>query len=366
MKRRTIILAALVLPSLLWALEKTTAPQESVNSFPGPDFELRDKDLKPQKSGVVLGPIEDDGKGGAKGSFAIYGGPSLFQVVSLSFSGDGKILAVASTPGRVDLWDVQKRKKLRTLKGGTTVSLSADGSLLAKDGNGIELCDVATGKLKKRIPRAFKESKSGAQNTIQHLGFNPAATLLDVTANGEDDSVYDVSSGQLIATLANTKNAQFSEDGQLLIGGSSKHLIVWNTKDWSKASDLPNGPDYVTRIAAFPKKDLIIIGGPNDARLLRLSSGMEIAKTGTGYTNFAAFNQTGTLIFTYAGSSGFAVWDTSGKQYCSRSNIGNGTVALSPDDRWLAASPEKGGTTVTVWRLQDALRVCGLVEAKDH
>ena len=359
MNRAIFILAVLVLPALLLAQDKAAAPQDAVKSFPGPDFVLRDKDLKPPKGGVVLGPMESDGKGGTKGSFSIYGGSSLIQVGSLSLSGDGKVLAVGSTPGRVDLWDVDNRKKLRTLEGGTTVALSSEGRLLAKDGNGIELCDVATGKLEKRIPWVLKTSKPGVQNTIDNLVFNPAGTLLDVTANGEDDSVYDVSSGQLLATLTNTQGAQFSRDGAFLIGGNAKHLIVWNTKDWSKASDLPNGPDYVTRIAVFPPKDLVVVGGPNAARLLRLSSGEELAMVGAGYTNFAAFNQSGTLIFTYT-SRGFAVWDTSGKQYCSRPDIGNGTVALSADDRWLAAAPVNGGTTVMIWNVQNALDVCGV------
>jgi WD40 repeat protein len=359
MKRMIFIVAMLFLPGLLFAQDQQMESKVAAKSFPGPDFVLGDKDFKPPKSGVVLGPLDSDGKGGAKGSFAIYGGSSLIQVGSLSFSGDEKILAVGSTPGRVDLWDLENRKKLRTLEGGTTVALSSDGRLLAKDGNGIELCDVATGELQKRIPWILKTSKPGVQKTIENLAFNPAGTLLLVTANGEVDSVYDVSTGQLLTMLNNTQGAQFSRDGTLLIGGNAKHLIVWNTKDWSKISDLPNGPDYITRIATFPQKDLVIVGGPKFARLLRLSSGEELSNVGTGYTNFAAFNRDGTLIFTYTSNS-FAIWDTSGQQRCSRSDIGNGTVALSANDRWLAAAPVNGGRTVMVWNVQSALDACGV------
>jgi WD40 repeat protein len=359
MKRMIFIVAMLFLPDLLSAQDQKMESKAAAKSFPGPDFVLGDKDSKPPKSGVVLGPMDSDGKGGAKGSFAIYGGSSLIQVGSLSFSGDGKVLAVGSSPGHVDLWDVENRKKLRTLEGGTTVALSSDGRLLAKDGNGIELCDVATGKIKKRIPWTIETSKPGVQNNIKNLAFSPAGTLLLVTANGKVDSVYDVSTGQLLTTLDNTQGAQFSRDGTLLIGGNAKHLIVWNTKDWSKVSDLPNGPDYITGIAAFPQKDLVVVGGPKFVRLLRLSSGEELAKIGTGYTNFAAFNQDGTLIFTYTSSS-FAIWDTSGRQFCSRSDIGNGTVALSANDRWLVAAPVNGGRTVMVWNVQSALDACGV------
>ena len=44
------------------------------------------------------------------------------EVSSLSFSRDGKLLAVGSTPGIVDLWDVENNKKLRSFQGGSSVS----------------------------------------------------------------------------------------------------------------------------------------------------------------------------------------------------------------------------------------------------
>jgi WD40 repeat protein len=350
-----VALAVLAAPGL--AQEKPP-PQSAANSFPGPDFILRDKDLKPQKGGVVLGPMESDGKGGTRGSFAVYGGSSLIQVGSLSFSSDGRMLAVGSTPGRVDLWDVEKRTKLLTLAGGSALALSPDGRLLAKDGNGIEICDATTGKLTKRIPWSLTTSTPGVQRTIKQLEFNPSGRLLLVSSNGENDLVFDVSSGQLVATLTSTQQGRFSRDGAFAVGGNAKHLIEWNTKDWTKVSDVPNGPDYVTQIAAFPEKDIAVVGGPKNARLVRLSSGEEVAKVGPGYTNFAGFSEDGTLIFTYS-SGGFGVWDTTGKEYCHKEDLGNGTVALSADGGWLAAAMVNGGTSVAIWNLKNALSGCG-------
>jgi WD40 repeat protein len=203
-------------------------------------------------------------------------------------------------------------------------------------------------------------SEPGVQHTVDNLMFNPAGTLLDVNANGMVDSVYDVSSGQLVTILANTQRAQFSADGAWIIGGSAKHLIVWNTKDWSKLRDLPNGPDYVARIAAFPQSDVVIVGGPKGARLLRLSTGDEVAKVGNGYTNFAAFNDNGTIVvFTYT-SEGFGVWDSSGKRYCSAPDVGNGTTAISPNGQWLAAGIVDGANSISLWNLQNALAACGV------
>jgi len=128
-------------------------------------------------------------------------------------------------------------------------------------------------------------SEPGVQHTVDKLMFNPAGTLLNVTANGMVDSVYDVSSGQLVTTPTNTQGAQFSADGAWLVGGNAQHLAVWNTKDWTKLHDFPNGPEYVTQIAVSPGADFVIVGGPKSARLLRLSNGDEVARVGSGFTN---------------------------------------------------------------------------------
>ncbi|MGA3204954.1 MAG: hypothetical protein ABSF12_20865 [Bryobacteraceae bacterium] len=359
--RRTPALASILGLGLSFGLagQEKRDPGDAVRrskEFPEPDYVLGDTDLKPrgaQKGKVVLG---SDGTGGT--TFAVYGSPGL-QVSSLSFSGDGKLLAVGSAPGRVDLWDVDTRKKLRTIIGGSAVALSADGRLLVKDGKdggGIELYEVATGTLR-TIPRILKR----AENTVTKFTLSPDGNLLAVTANGDDDMVYDVPLGKLLTTLANTKFAQFSNDGSLLIGGNNRHLIAWSTKDWSEVRDLPRGPDYVRQIAVSPERDLVIVGGPKVAVLQRLSSGEEIARLGEGFTNFLSFNASGTLVFTYSGTSGFVVWDTSGRPYCASQRMGS-TLALSADGRWLAdASPTTAGA-VRLWNIPGALRVCGAPE----
>lgn len=345
--------AALVLPALQAQSSVTSPPQKPNSRFPDPEFALGEKEAKPEKGKVVLG---QDDKGNA--TFAVYGGSSAVQISSLSFSGDGRLLAVGSTPGRVDVWDRETRKKLRSVDGGSTVGISADGRLLAKDsknGDGIEIYDTRSWKLQHRIPRVLKR----AENTVDKLEFSPDGKLLDVTANGDADSVFDVSSGRLLVTLDNTKHAAFSQDGAFLVSGSNEHLIIWDAKTWVKVRDLPNGPDYVTRIATATDANLVVVGGPKRAVLRRLDSGDEAAVVGTGFTNFAALTRGGKLVLTYSGSSGFSVWSTTGMQYCSRQDLGNGTMALSRNGSWLAAAT-KGGTGVMVWNMDNSLASCGV------
>jgi WD40 repeat protein len=324
----------------------------STEPFPPPDFTLHDASRKEEKPHTVLGPMTTDKQGKTTGSAVVYGGSPMIQVSSLSFSDHGKVLAVGSTPSIVDIWDVERRQKIRSFNYGATVALSPDGRSFATDGRDVRVWDVESGKLLK--------SMKWSGGTIWRLAFDNTGTRLLVRANGKEDTVFDVTTGQPLAILKNTQEAQFSRDGSLVIGGNSKHMIVWNTKDWTQVHDLPNGPDYVTRFAARPDKDLVVIGGPKSARLVRLSSGDDIAKVGDGYTNFAAFDQTGSLVLTYT-SSGFAVWDTTGRRLCGASDVGNGTMALSPNNRWLASAPVGKITDVTIWDANALLRTCGAV-----
>jgi WD40 repeat protein len=337
----SVLLACVSLP--LIAQDATPS-----RTFPKPDFLLH-IELKVEKPHTVLGPMKTDSQGRTTGSVAVYGGSSLVQVSSLSFSGDGKSLAVGSTPSTVDIWDVETRTNLASFAAGSTVAISPDGRLLATDGKDIRVWEISSRKVLTRMPWG------GA--TIWRMSFDPSGTWLIVRANGENDTVYDVKTGQKIAPLTNTQEAQFSRDGLLVVGGNAKHIISWTTKDWSQTRDLPNGPDYVTRFAVGPLKDLVVVGGPNSARLIRLSTGEEIAKLGTGYTNFAAFDQTDSLIFTYTGS-GFGVWDNTGKLLCTAKDVGNGTMALSANDRWLAAAPVGGGRDVTLWKVENIIKSC--------
>lgn len=344
MKLTALFIAGLTLPALCFAQTSAPVTQSSHDGFPQPDFTLHDPKFRTEKPRTVLG---SDGKGGT--TIAFYGGTEMVQVSSLSFNGDGNLLAVGSLPNTVDVWDVTKRKIVRSLKGGSQVALSFDGKKLAKDGDGIEILDVSTGKIEVKIP--------WSGGTVKHLSFDPQTRWLLVSANGDDDRVFSVSDGRLLAELKNTQQGGFSRDGSLVVGGNARHLITWSTQDWTKRSDLPNGPEYVVAIAADVDRDLVVVGGPKTARLLHLSSGEEIAKVGTGYTNFAGFNRSGTLIFDYP-DTGFGVWDVSGKRYCLEPDLGINVVALSSDDRWLAIATSHKATDVMIWSLRNILTGC--------
>jgi len=167
MKTATFIIATLFLPVSVPSHGQEPLPAKA---FPPPSFVLHDSSVKEEKPHVVLGPPVAGSDGKTTGTFAVYGGSSNIHVSGLSFSGDGKLLAVGSTPGNVDIWDVETRKKLRSLKTGTTVALTLDGRLLAADGKGIEFWDVLSGKLLKTI--------KWKGDIIRQMAFDRTGTLL--------------------------------------------------------------------------------------------------------------------------------------------------------------------------------------------
>lgn len=100
-----------------------------------------------------------------------------------------------------------------------------------------------------------------------------------------------MASGALLATLSNTRRGTLSPDGSLVVGGDYRHLMTWNAKNWEVVRDLPNaGPAYVTTVAADPAHDIEVVGGSKSARLLKLTTGAQLATIGDA-TNFRISRQ---------------------------------------------------------------------------
>jgi WD40 repeat protein len=338
-------LLALIIATAV-AGQDSSPRSQAASSLPKPSFILHDKKLHAEKPHTTFG---------ADGSFSVSAGTSLIQVSSLSFSADGKLLAVGSTPGIVDVWNLETKQKVRSFEGGTAVALSPDGRILEKDGKGIEIIDMASGKVRRTIP--WSSFIGPGDHTIQDVTFNPSGTQILVTSNGQDLKVFDVTNGTLEATLTNTRRGVFSPDGSLVIGGDYRHLKTWNATNWQVVRDLPNGPDYVTAVAADPAYDIEVVGGPHSARLLKLSTGTQLGNVGEGFTNSAAISENGSLLFTYS-SRGFATWDATGQLRCLRAGNGYYPMAVSPNNQWLAAGPSNRLTDVAVWDLSELIAGC--------
>lgn len=292
----------------------------------------------PASSAVLRAPFNDgrahteihsDKKsGGSSGTFAVYGDPnSMIQLSSLSFSGDGSLLAAGSTPGTVDLWDVPQRKLLKTFSGATESVLSRDGRFLAI-GN-ISIIDTQTLKMRCHAPWNGKP-----EQTVGHMRLSPSGDLLAVTANGLDISIFETSHCQRVVTLAQTKDGDFSPDGKLFIAANYQVLTVWQVDGWKLQSTFTAGPDYTTDLAVSPDGKAALIGGPNYAKYVRISDGAVIKRFGEGWVSAVAFPASDVLMV--RDHNRLAFWSAGGELLCEDRKIESGEIAFAPQPASMA------------------------------
>ena len=160
-------------------------------------------------------------------------------VDALAFSPDGTLLASGGSDQLVRIWDAATGEEVRTLSGHTNgiraVAFSPDGRLLASSGlsQQVILWDVRTGQAVRTLP-----TFSGpASFVVNSLAFSPDGRLLTAGITpllGEDGGVllWDVATGKLRSKLPGATSAEsvaFSGDGRLIAaGGADTNIRLWD------------------------------------------------------------------------------------------------------------------------------------------
>ena len=197
-----------------------------------------------------------------RGYYRVYG--------LVTFSPDGKLLTTMGEAGVAKLWDVSSGKRVAVLNHGdrvTSVSFSPDGKLLATGGKGkVNLWDVSSGEhvalvLSSEFTALFKR-----------VIFSPDSRLL-ATVGSWKVELWDASSGERVALLPYEGNGSFdsvsfSPDGRLLAAGGDPWTPVvklWDVSTGQSIATLaghglvafsPNG-----RLLAAFRQPLIKAGG---------------------------------------------------------------------------------------------------------
>jgi WD40 repeat protein len=174
---------------------------------------------------VSSGDLGTSGGGGLKlwdaASGASLGEIGARDTSDPSFSADGKMIATArGWEGGADVWDVDSRTPIATVKGQPytadwAVALSPDGRTLAVGGWGtlVRLVDVRTGKLLHELDQAG----TGARE----MEFSPDGRILAVSGWENVASLWDVASGAQIGprlTAGSRRTSlDLSPDGRRLL-----------------------------------------------------------------------------------------------------------------------------------------------------
>jgi WD40 repeat protein len=153
-------------------------------------------------------------------------------ISSLLFLADGRQLLTASRDGTLRVWDVAKRKTVKTLPCGAPISsmvLSPDAKTLAVGlySNEVALWDLGTWKEKKHL--------QGHGDRVSAVAFSRDGKTLASASDDHTIKLWDLSTGKTQETLqghtAYVTSVSFGADGVLASGSADTHVRLWDTAE---------------------------------------------------------------------------------------------------------------------------------------
>jgi RNA polymerase sigma factor (sigma-70 family) len=337
----------------------------------------------------------------------------------MTFSPDGKLLAVTYGDPAVRVWDLATRKKVRQLQGKDYyvdhLAFSADGQTLAgADGYGATLWDVTTGKFRHDFGHTYmidsvhfspdgRRLVSGASYTdkviriwgaltgeeiaqlrghtsgIEVIAYAPDGKLIASASQDGSVRLWDAATSREVRRLE-AKDGMvyamaFAPDGKTLAtGGRRKAVHLWDVATGRELRSFNNPGGLILRLAYSPDGKMLATRGVSEkeVRLWDVARGEEVRRLAGPPAGVPCleFSPDGRLLA--AGSDGGAVhlWDVlTGEERCSFAvPLQPGevkrvfSVAFAPDGRGLAVGYGEGDCLVRVWELssgQERARFAG-------
>ena len=282
---------------------------------------------------------------------------------ALTYSPDGKMLAVAGVNGSIGLWNVATGALSHLLHGhqgrANAVAFSPDGMILVSGGgdHAVNLWDVATGAL----VRSLKQHTGG----VNAVAMAPDGTLL---ASAGDDSrvqLWHAEAGTWVPLRTLTVPAgavigvAFTPDGQRLATiGSDKNVRVWDVQTGTVTRTIVNHRGIFA--LAFLLDTTLAVAGFDSQEALRLwniGTGEALATMSRNQDPIRAVaaSRDGRLLAS-AGQDGLRLWDAATHQllWASPDDIDTGfpfAVAIAPNGQQMATTGMDG--IVHLWSLAD-------------
>jgi WD40 repeat protein len=182
---------------------------------------------------------------------------------------------------------------------------------------------------------------------VRDVAFSPDGTLI-ATAGGNDHNVvlWSTATGERVRLLAGSAvvdSIAFSPDGKLLATGSE----IFDLATGAPLHDFAGG---AYDVAFSPDGSLIATANgymPNGVRLFSASTGRLASQVTGDYANALAFSPDGKQLAAATGylNQGVVVWDAAAGTKIRTLAGGSGSVAYSPDGKFVAT----GGGKVELW-----------------
>ncbi|GAB4365842.1 MAG: NB-ARC domain-containing protein [Elainellaceae cyanobacterium] len=240
----------------------------------------------------------------------------IFQnILMVSFSPNGKLVAITDDNGSVQLWSATTSELLQVFRGHTgwvwAVGFSPNGTLIASGStdNTIRIWDINAN----RLVHVLTEHTS----PIRSVAFNPNGELLASASADCTVKLWDVATGTLLHTLEGHTNwvrsVAFSPDGQWLVSSSFDcTLRLWEVGSWQLQHVLTGHTKMATGVAWSP--DGKRIASSSDDQMVRVWDRQtgQLLMVLEGHTHWVydvAFRPDGQVIASGSADKTIKLWD---------------------------------------------------------
>ncbi len=283
-------------------------------------------------------------------------------VWGLAFSPDGTRIGSGSDDKTVKLWDAQTGAEVMILRGHeapvSVVTFSPDGKQLASGSSSYDgtiiLWDAQTGAQLKTLR---------GQREIYAVAFSPDGKLV-VSGSGDDTiKLWDAQTGTEVTTLSGhddwVRAVAFSPDGKRIASGSQdKTIKVWDAETRRALVTIRGHDGPVLSVVFGPDGKTIASGGrDNTVRIWDAETGEELRRFRghDWYVEYVAFSTDGRHLISASRDDTVKLWDMTIERESGRFDGYTAytprSVAFSSDGRQIAAD---GGYsyydgTITLW-----------------
>lgn len=290
---------------------------------------------------------------GADLSKSVFAEP-MSNVLSLTVSPDGSVLATGGLDGKVCLWQISTGKRLLTLSAHTGwtygLAIAPDNKTLATGSfdSTLKIWDITTGKCLASYPQ---------NSLVGALAFSPDGKILASGGHERKIRLWNVATGECIGVLEGhtgfTLALKFSPQGGILASSSADSTIkLWDIATQKCLRTLDEHTLAIWQIAFHPQGHLLASASlDRQVKLWNVATGKclySLEQVGSSY--HVAFSPDGSTFASSSQDQNVKIWDTETGQ-CLKTLRGHDddvwAIAFCPDNRTLISGGDD--RTVKFW-----------------
>jgi len=282
-------------------------------------------------------------------------------LISLDYSPNGNLLAVAGSGNTIDVYQPTLGVKVKTLTGGhkddvLAVRFSPDNRLLATGGvdKRILIWDIASGTVIREM--------TGHTDYVRDLDFSPDGFYVASASWDGHAIIWETGTGRQVLDLDrhpdDVTSVAYGNEGKHVITACGDHkLRKWSTKDGTLLRTFEGHKDEIWNVKWSAVSNVVAsCGWDNTARIWNAAEGALI-NTFPGHVTdvwSVSFSSDGTMLGTSGGDRTVKLWDLpTGKQIMTLTEQAHESdveeIDFSPDGTTLATCGRDG--MIKFWRV---------------